>query len=180
MSDAQLARGDFALYTFKEEVDSLRVLVVGREVMRFRRVDTLEDIENLRLIRNECREYMTHVTEEISQARQLLWWQGVAGDPKWRVWLVYVPGWEEPIGFVLLRKIVRERWYVTLGLRTWMRGQGFGTMIYAAMRRQAQGDEVWAVIREDNVASVRAAEKAGYERGQWAIEGQTAMVGGRP
>lgn len=157
----------------------LMLLDVGKEIMRLHPVSTLEDIENLRLIRNECRQYMTQMTDEIGQAQQLVWWQSVSGNQNWRVWLVYVPGWDEAIGFAMLRQPLPRRgsrWFVTLGLRTWMRGQGIGTLIYQALRELVPADEVWAIIREDNTPSIRAAEKAGYERREWAGSG-VALVG---
>lgn len=147
----------------------------GKEVMRFKSVSTLDDVMQLRQLRNECREFMTQNTEEISEGAQLMWWQNVAGNQDWRVWLVYVPGWEEAVGFALLRRS-GARWYATLGLRQWLRGQGYGTLIYQMLRAESPED-VWAAIKQENTASVRAAEKAGYKPSAWSIEGQVAMVG---
>jgi RimJ/RimL family protein N-acetyltransferase len=148
----------------------------GQELMRLREVTTLSDVLALRTIRNECRAFMTQVTAEISVAEQLLWWQQVAGNPNWRIWLVYIPEWADAIGFGLLRHGVHGQ-YVTLGFRPWIRGRGLGTLLYRALVEQATA-EVWAIIRSDNLASIRAAVKAGYRREPWDIEGQVAMVGG--
>jgi RimJ/RimL family protein N-acetyltransferase len=156
---------------------TLRIGMAGKEILRIKAVSTLDDVMALRILRNECREFMTHRREEISEAEQLVWWQSVGGNPKWRIWLVYVPGWDDAVGFVMLRKVL-IRWFVTLGLRPWLRGQGIGTELYRAMRSVCEGD-VQAVIRTDNVASIRAAEKAGYEPMKWDFEGQVALVGRR-
>jgi len=146
--------------------------------MRLREVTTLSDIMVLRVIRNECREFMTYGTQEISEAQQLLWWQQVAGNPDWKIWLVYVPGWAEAVGFGMLR-VGKNGWIVTLGFRPWMRGRGLGTLLYRILAEQAD-DEVLAVIRSTNVASQRAAAKAGYRMVSWQMPGQVAMVGGVP
>lgn len=160
------------------DVETLRFSQTGHELMRLVPVTTPTDLEHLRIIRNECREFMTHNTNEISQEQQVGWWANVSDHPDWKVWLVYVPGWIEPVGFAMLRRAV-TRWYATLGLRAWMRGQGYGTLIYRGLRDLAPTDAVWAAIRDDNTASIRAAEKAGYVRGDWTIEGQIALVGRR-
>jgi RimJ/RimL family protein N-acetyltransferase len=143
--------------------------------IRLRRVATLDDLMALRLLRNECRAWMTGHTAEIGEAEQLVWWQGVAGHPGWRVWLIHVPGWAEPVGFAMLR-LGMSYWLATLGLRSWLRGRGLGTATYRALLERCEGDVV-AVIRADNEASVRAAVKAGYERLHWDVEGQLALVG---
>ena len=138
-------------------------------------VSTLDDVMALRLLRNECRSSMTGSTGEITEAQQLAWWQNVAGNPNWCVWLVYVPSWDDPVGYALLRRAI-SYWYISLGLRTWMRGQGLGTTIYRMLEARCEGDVV-AVIRSDNIASIRAAVKAGYESFPWTTPGQVALVG---
>jgi RimJ/RimL family protein N-acetyltransferase len=146
-----------------------------RERLRLTRVHTLDEIMYLRQLRNECREYMTQDTQEITETGQILWWQGVDGDPYWQVWLVYEPSLPDPIGFAMLRKF-EGFWFATLGLRAWLRGHGYGTEVYRALREMCDED-VYAVIRADNLPSQRAAIKAGYETVEWAIQGQVAMVG---
>lgn len=146
--------------------------------MRLRAVATLADLMILRTIRNECRAFMTHATEEISEDQQLLWWRTVAGRPDWRIWLVYIPEWPEAVGFGMLRGGQRG-WTATLGFRPWMRGRGLGTLLYR-MLADVAGAEVRAIIREDNLASQRAAVKAGYRRVPWHVPDQIALVGGEP
>lgn len=160
--------------------EPIRLFLEGtdKEILKMMPVSTLEDVENLRILRNECRAYMTHNTDEITQAQQRIWWQGAAGNPQWIIWLVYVPGWDEPVGFALLRKTL-TRWYCSLGLRSWLRGQRYGTLIYGALAQVVPDGEVWAAIRTDNPASIRASQRAGYVEGPWTIEGQIAMVGRR-
>jgi ribosomal protein S18 acetylase RimI-like enzyme len=148
----------------------------GQELMRLREITTFSDVMALRVIRNECCEFMTNQTRAISVAQQLVWWQSVAGSSNWRVWLVYVPDWAEAVGFGMLRAST-DGWLVTLGFRPWMRGRGLGTLLYRALAEQAGGESVWAIIRSDNLASQRAAVKAGYCLMPWTIPEQVAMVG---
>jgi ribosomal protein S18 acetylase RimI-like enzyme len=148
----------------------------GQELMRLREVTTRGDALALRVIRNECREYMTFATEEISEAEQLRWWEHIRGNPAWRLWLVYVPDWAEAVGFGMLR-VGTNGWLVTLGFRPWMRGRGLGTLLYRALAEQVVGEKVWAIIRSDNLASQRSAVKAGYCQVPWTTPGQIAMVG---
>lgn len=161
--------------TAQRERRLLKIQEGGRELLRVRRVETLDEVMALRLLRNECREQMTTDTSEITEAGQLLWWQGVAGHPDWHVWLVLVPHWEQPVGFLMLRRMGRE-WFLTMGLRCWIRGQGYGTHMYRAALALCPTD-VHAVIRDDNQPSIRAAVKAGYVRIDWPVNGQVAFVG---
>ena len=156
----------------------LRFSRCGQELMRLREVTTLSDVMALRTIRNECREFMTYAKHEISEAQQLLWWQQITGSVDWRIWLVYVPGWADAVGFGMLRAGTGG-WIVTLGFRPWMRGLGLGTLLYRFLAEHAD-DEVLAIILSTNVASQRAAVKAGYRMVPWQIPGQVAMVGGVP
>jgi RimJ/RimL family protein N-acetyltransferase len=157
------------------EVDGYAILEAGRP-LRLQSVRALDDIMYLRQIRNECREYMTQHTDEISEADQLLWWQRIAGRPDWRVWLVYTPALPEPIGFAMLRQLKSGYWFTTLGLRAWVRGNGFGTALYRTLRALCV-DDVYAVVRQDNIPSQRAAIRAGYEPLQWQAGEQVAFRG---
>ena len=99
---------------------------------------------------------MTGDTKTISKKAQAKWW---AASPR-RAWLfgddafAYIK-WED------------GRNWITLGITEAARGTGIGTLIYHTLR------PAWARIRKDNVASMRAAQKAGYLR---AFEDDQFMI----
>lgn len=117
--------------------------------MHVRRVRSEEDVESLRRLRNECREFMTGSTKAITKAQQAKWWAAEA-----RLAYLLVDG-DEPLGFVYLRREDGVPW-ITLGLTKKARGKGLGSLLYWTFSGNA------ARIRRDNFASLRAAEKAGY------------------
>jgi RimJ/RimL family protein N-acetyltransferase len=113
---------------------------------------------------------MTEHTDEISMEQQLHWWQRLSNQQlrtrqrNWAIWLAYNDH-ESPMGYAMLRQGTATgkrdlRWYVSLGLIEKERGKGYGTMIYHALANT--GRTVHALIREDNLASIKAAAKAGY------------------
>ena len=118
-------------------------------------------------IRNACREFFTHHTEYITTLEQEQWWQ--AKDINgYVVWLVLHQDCdpsdcqETVAGFCMIRIIPDSgRYYGTLALYPQFRGQGFGTAIYEFMADQV--DELWIDVRNDNAASIKAAENAGFE-----------------
>ena len=116
------------------------------EQLRFPvRVETHGQLERVRFIRNVCREWMTHYTCYIGPGEQYAWWQ--REDPE--LWLF------DYLGYALISRRNLRRW-ISLGVLPEARGKGLGTRIYSSF------DDVWAEIRSDNIASRRAAEKAGY------------------
>ena len=109
------------------------------------RVETYEQLELVRRIRNICRKWMTHHTKYIGYAEQYAWWQ--REDPE--LWLF------DDVAYALISRRNLRRW-ISLGVLPEARGKGLGTRIYSSF------DDVWAEIRSDNIASRRAADKAGY------------------
>ena len=117
------------------------------EQLRFPvRVETYGQLERVRFIRNVCRDWMTHYTCYIGPGEQYAWWQ--REDPE--LWLF------DDVAYALISRRNLRRW-ISLGVLPEARGKGLGTRIYSSF------DDIWAEIRSDNVASRRAAEKAGYK-----------------
>lgn len=158
---------------------------MGRAQLWTQGVHTLEDVMQLRALRNECREWMTGHTAMISEAEQLSWWQNVAGNPEWLIKLVYAPDFLPAIGYMVLRRGINEDtgapcWYVSLGITAMFRGRGHGTRIYRMARMVDHPGGplvVYALIRPDNIASIKAAEKAGYVRICTTSGGLVKMAG---
>lgn len=161
---------------------TLTVEPSGFEIMRIKTVETADDVERLRQIRNECRAFMTGFTDEVTSGMQEVWWSGVSRSSDWLVWLVFVPGWEDAIGYAMLSRRNRNDaheggWWVTIALTGSLRGCGLGTLLYRTMASMANGELVLAAIRSDNEASIRAAEKAGYAMRTSGQAGIVLMVG---
>lgn len=154
-------------------------------------IDTLEDVECLRQIRNACRMYMTNDTQAITPESQAVWYRQYCADGPAviQVWLILRAIGVVPIGFLSLRYAHTRRWprgdtswergkmpvvpgqevsgvqdyaVITLGLVSSERDRGYGTAIYRYAREVA-GCEVRATIWHTNERSIRAAMKAGYQ-----------------
>jgi ribosomal protein S18 acetylase RimI-like enzyme len=125
-----------------------------------RPAETAEDIEAVRVIRNNGREWMTGDTSEIDAERQAEFWRSL--DPSLvRLYVAELDG--AVVGYGLLRQPLYGAWWVSLAVAPDHRGRGIGAELYARLAELA-GTYVWAEIRRDNIASQRAAEKAGYSR----------------
>ena len=165
------AIGDFIAENMAEaEANPALRLLVDRDsppfaspVLTPREAVTAWDAERLRQIRNSCRDYMTGHPAEITPAEQAAWW---ASEERraWRIWL-FEDAWGTPVGFGLIRP-VGGRWWATLGLLPEWRGRGHGTAIYRHLIAQCPGDLHIDVLLT-NVASARAAERAGFRLEDW-------------
>lgn len=156
----------------------------GSYGLRAQKVSSLDEVMQLRALRNECATLMTFRRTPITEAEQLVWWQNVSGSPDWKIWLVYRRDHDPAIGFMMLRHGLMDerpdaRWYITLGLTAAERGKGFGTWLYGAARSLAGGQPVHALILQVNEASIKAAAKAGYKLEPWhgSEPGTIKMVG---
>jgi GNAT superfamily N-acetyltransferase len=132
-------------------------------VLTPRRAHGDADAEALRLIRNACAPYMTGHPQPIT-AEEQRGFLGRAFVEGWRIWL-FDAAWGTPVGFGLIRP-VGGRWWATLGLLPEWRGMGHGTAIYRHLIAQCPGDLHIDVLLT-NVASARAAERAGFRLVDW-------------
>ena len=103
-------------------------------------IQTLEQIENLRQIRNECRHFMTRNTNEISQTEQLDWYN-LLDKEKNKLYLFYEnyhgvssPG---PIGYGVIKK-EDDCILLTGGLLSKERNKGFGTVLFDMLVKEAK------------------------------------------
>lgn len=127
-----------------------------------REARTLDDAEALRLIRNTCAAYMTGHPHPIDADAQRAWWDTDQRHTM-RIWLYDAPC--GPVGFGLIRP-VGGLWWATLGLLPEWRGMGHGTAIYRHLRERCPADLHIDVLLT-NVASARAAERAGFRLEDW-------------
>lgn len=139
---------------------------------------TDNDMYDVMDIRNSGREYMTNDTSLITPEQQYDWWMTKDAN-RYRIWLVTSPnldliydnivnalkftktGEEIIIGFCMIRYMDNGLFWGTLAVYPDWQGVGYGTMIYEFLIQQAE--QIWLEIRADNIASLRAAQKAGFK-----------------
>jgi GNAT superfamily N-acetyltransferase len=125
----------------------------------WRHAKTFEEAEVVRTLRNAGRTWF-HSSQHISTEQQRRWWAEMVVLPPGEFACLLVG---DPIaGYGMLRR--REgRFWVSLAVDPSMQGLGVGADIYRLLARQAPARApVYAAIRQDNRASLRAAQKAGY------------------
>jgi ribosomal protein S18 acetylase RimI-like enzyme len=130
-------------------------------------VDTPDKAESLRLIRNECRTFMTNNTEEISSEQQQNWYRSL--DHNQMVPYLFVEGVAGtcflPIGYGL----IRSKDGVTLltgGLKENQRDRGLGVELFLCLIDKAK--EVWdqpihLEVRLDNPRAQKLYQNLGFE-----------------
>jgi len=126
-----------------------------------------EDAEIVRIIRNQCRLYMTNVTGIIGPAEQLAWFRSL--DPaKHKVFLYHVRGrddasqveWSSPGGYGYVREIA-GKWWVTGGLTPEFQGRGVGRPLVQHLIDTA-GLPCWAEVLESNERAMRLDYSLGF------------------
>lgn len=119
------------------------------------------DFEAMRTIRNSGRRWYTRFQGEISHGVQRSWRALALQSRDTLRPYVYEAEGGGIVAYGLLRE-ERGRWYVTLGVAPEDQGQGYGTEVYRHLAEEARAD-VYAEILRENVASLVAAGRAGYE-----------------
>jgi ribosomal protein S18 acetylase RimI-like enzyme len=97
---------------------------------------TENEIERLRLIRNNCRQFMTNNQQEISRSEQLAWFKSLDPD-RHKVFLFKVPheGVYYPVGYGIVNL---DNWSAVLtgGIVTGYRGLGYGRKLFEELVSQ--------------------------------------------
>lgn len=125
------------------------------------RVTTLEQAQELRRLRNDCRAWMTRDTRRVGEDAQREFFGTQIAPGAVRAWLAYSD--HEAVAFGLLRAS-EGCWWLTCGVAGKYRGHGLGTGIVKHVTAAGLGTglpvrlEVWA----DNDRAVHVYEKAGY------------------
>ena len=118
---------------------------------------TADDCESLRIIRNDCAEYMTRLTTPIDILQQAMWWTTMDRTTMLPMLLrndgVY-------IGFGLIR-IEDGRRLISGGLVPYWRDKGFGTRLFGSMAMMC-GPECWLEVLESNHRAQAVYRKIGF------------------
>lgn len=123
-----------------------------------RAVESEEDVEGLRLIRNACKDGFSHDNDEISMQQQAAWW--VLMRDKVKAWLYWVE--LDVVGYGLLRQTDDGRWWTSVAVLPQHAGKGYGGAITADLVRRAD-EPVWATARLDNPAAMRLHREADWQ-----------------
>lgn len=129
--------------------------------MKWRYAHTLDDAELVRVIRNGGREWFADVAE-ITAENQAEWWRVVSALPTrdFICILASSNGDRLKMGYGMLQRRAGNLW-VSLAVDVSHRGDGLGTKIYGLLPTLTT-EPVYAGILVKNIASRRAADKAGY------------------
>lgn len=127
-------------------------------MMLFHAATTPEDAEQIRLIRNEGRIWMTRDTSEISAEQQQVWWAERDPQTCW-IWLLVDGG--ITVGYGMLR-LEADQWWCSVAVLPEHWSKGYGTKIYKYLALRNE-QSTWAEILADNPRSIKAALRAGYQ-----------------
>ena len=129
-------------------------------------VVTSEQAEIVRMIRNHCRAYMTHMTEIIGPDQQLSWWLTLDRNKNklfvFSVTAQDVPGivYDEDIGYGLCR-LIGDRWWVSGGLAPDWQGRGFGKKLFEFLVEQT-GLPCWLEVLGHNMRAYNTYKEIGF------------------
>src|SRR5215813_3537076 len=136
----------------------------------------LDAAEQLRVLRNECAEWMTKDTSQISAERQERFYQEKIATGAVEGFLVSANG--EPVAYGLLVWDGEGRAWSSTGVKANRRGEGFGRIVTIenVRRAHAHGVPMWAEVRRDNAGQQKICHSIGYhlvdaiERGGLVID----------
>lgn len=127
--------------------------------MKVKEVQTIEDAQIVRRIRNSVRQFMTRDKREISSAQQVEWWD--TRNPSALRLFLYYDSFNDPVGFGMLTIDNEGRWWGTLAVTPESQNRGYGTEIYRHLISLVS--VLYIEIFADNESSWRAAQNAGFK-----------------
>ena len=130
---------------------------------------TCEDIttevhaEQLRRLRNECAEWMTGNTSQITPAQQSEFFRARIATGQAEGFIMYVGG--ESVAYGVLFWDEQGRAWSSTGVKASARGQGLGRAVTVenARRAHAKGVPIWAEVRADNAGQQKICRTVGYQ-----------------
>ena len=132
-------------------------------MITFEPVDSPERAEQLRVLRNECAQWMTWDTSLISPERQQQFYRDKIGTGKIEGFLMFADA--DPVAYGLLIWDGEGRAWSSTGVSAARRGEGFGRAVTVenVKRAHAHGVPMWAEVRRDNAGQQRICHSIGYE-----------------
>ena len=132
-------------------------------MITFEAIDSLERAEALRVLRNECAEWMTRDTGQITPERQREFYAQKIATGKVEGFLMLSDG--DPVAYGLLIWDEQGRAWSSTGVKAAARGAGFGRAVTVenVKRAHAHGVPMWAEVRRDNAGQQRICHSIGYQ-----------------
>ena len=129
----------------------------------FEAIDSLERAEALRGLRNECAEWMTRDTGQITPERQQEFYREKIATGKIEGFLMLADG--TPVAYGLLVWDEQGRAWSSTGVKVSARGGGFGRAVTVenVKRAHARGVPMWAEVRRDNTGQQKICHSIGYQ-----------------
>jgi ribosomal protein S18 acetylase RimI-like enzyme len=122
------------------------------------KVRTLVQAQELRVLRNECREFMTRDTAEISEEQQQDFFFSHLGGPV-RAWLLRENS--HAVAYGVLRDDGEHLW-LSCGVTEHARGRGLGTAVVHLLTAAAGDTPVRLEVWQDNEPARHAYTRCGY------------------
>jgi len=128
-------------------------------IVTFEKVTTWPQALELRALRNECREHMTHDTAEITRDQQMEFFETRILPGEVHAVLLRRDG--QAAAYGLLWPGPEEAW-LSCGVTAGARGKGLGVAVVRYVTALAGTSPVRLEVWQDNEAARRVYEKAGY------------------
>jgi ribosomal protein S18 acetylase RimI-like enzyme len=126
-------------------------------------IDT-NDLEILRRIRNDCKDFMTNNSDYINRDQQIDWYKNLDKSSN----LVYLfkiehLGTQIPVGYGLIKKTSDEAW-LTGGLVSGYRDKGLGRILFSELIdiSKRNGKRPVIEVLKENVRAISLYEKLGF------------------
>lgn len=136
-------------------------------------VTRIEQAQEMRVVRNACREFMTGDQHEITPDEQTAWFASLPPLQDETVLpFLYRPRRAPTMGYGLIR-LIGDRWWVSGGLLPEYRGKGYGTDLFWELTAyvHAKRQTSWLHVFEDNLVARRTYTKLGYVEDGATIDG---------
>jgi ribosomal protein S18 acetylase RimI-like enzyme len=132
-------------------------------MLTFETIDSLDKAETLRVLRNECAEWMTNDTSQITPERQRDFYRDKIATGKIEGFLMLADS--VPVAYGLLVWDGQGRAWSSTGVKTAARGGGYGRAVTVenVKRAHAHGVPIWAEVRRDNAGQQRICHTVGYQ-----------------
>ncbi len=136
--------------------------VLGKPVIPIHsvRVETDEQVETLRMLRNLTRHGFSHDTNIIESERQQGWWATMSRLGWVKAWL-YERDDHVVVGYGLLRMGYEAAWWNSLAVDPHFQGHGYGSFITHDLLNKHHG-QVFSSVKRNNPAAV-----AMHHRNEW-------------
>ena len=125
-------------------------------------IDSLPKAQALRVLRNECAEWMTKDTSHIDAHQQQRFYEQKIATGKVEGFLMYSDA--EPVAYGLLIWDEQGRAWSSTGVKADRRGEGFGRKVTVenVKRAHRHGVPMWAEVRRDNEGQQKICRTIGY------------------